>query len=86
MDLNLPHLIPSCLNALCHAVKRRVRRWAKPDSQSLVLNVVLDLTRSKSELVLENDLLLLRHEQLIVFQRHVKRPALTRRDRALGGI
>jgi len=49
-------------------------------SQSLVLNAVSDLTRSKSELVLENALL---RQQLIVLQRHVKRPALTWRDRAL---
>jgi putative transposase len=46
----------------------------------LALNVVLDLTRTKSELVLENALL---RQQLIVLQRHVERPALTWRDRTL---
>ena len=40
----------------------------------------MDLTRSKSELMLENALL---RQQLIVLQRQVKRPALTCRDRAL---
>ena len=40
----------------------------------------MDLTRSKSELVLENALL---RQQLIVLQRHVKRPVLTWRDRVL---
>jgi hypothetical protein len=60
MDLKLSHLIPRCLNALCHAVKERLRRWTKPDSQSLALNAVWDLSRSKSELVLENALLRLR--------------------------
>ena len=40
----------------------------------------MDLTRSKSELMLENALL---RQQLIVLQRQVKRPALTWRDRAL---
>jgi len=40
----------------------------------------MDLTRSKPELVLENMLL---RQQLIVLKRHVKRPALTWRDRAL---
>ena len=80
MDLKLPHLIRRCLNALCHEVNQRLRRWTKPYNQSLALNVVLDLTRSKSELVLENALL---RQQLIVLQRHVKRPVLTWRDRVL---
>jgi hypothetical protein len=51
-----------------------------PDNQSLALNAVLDLSRSKSEVVLENALL---RQQLIVLQRHVKRPSLTWRDRTL---
>jgi hypothetical protein len=84
MILSLKSLIQARLNGLCRNVKQRLGRWTKPHNQSLALNVVLDLTRSKSELVLENALLL--RQQLIVFQRHVKRPALTRRDRAPGGI
>ena len=80
MVLNLSSLIRRRLNALRSNVKQRLRRWTKPDNQSLALNAVLDLTRSKSELVLENALL---RQQLIVLQRHVKRPALTWRDRAL---
>jgi hypothetical protein len=46
----------------------------------LALNTVLDLTRSKSELVLENALL---RQQLIVLQRQTKRPKLTWKDRSL---
>jgi hypothetical protein len=46
----------------------------------LVINAALDLTRSKSELVLENALL---RQQLIVLQRQTKRPKLTWRDRSL---
>lgn len=80
MDLNPQSLTARFVNALRQAVKRRVRRWTKPGSQSLALNAVSDLTRSKSELVLENALL---RQQLIVLQRHVKRPALTWRDRGL---
>jgi len=41
---------------------------------------VVDLTRPKSELVLENALL---RQQLIVLQQQKKRPALTGRDRVL---
>jgi len=80
MLLNPLSLIRRSLNALASNVKQRLRRWTKPDNQSLVLHGILDLTRPKSELVLENALL---HQQLIVLQRHVKRPILTWRDRAL---
>jgi putative transposase len=80
MVLNLLSLILRRLKALRHNINQHLRRWTKPDNQSLALNAILDLTRSKSELVLENALL---RQQLIVFQRHVKRPALTWRDRAL---
>ena len=80
MILNLLSLIRRRLDALRSNVKQHLRRWTKPDNQSLALNAILDLTRTKSELVLENALL---RQQLIVLQRHVKRPALSWRDRAL---
>ncbi len=80
MGLNLPSFIRRCLDSLCHDVKQRLRGWTKPDNQDCALNAVLDLTRSKSELVLENALL---RQQLIVLQQQVKRPTLTRRDRTL---
>ena len=67
-------------DSLCHGVKQRLRQCVRPDSDSLAVGAALDLTRSKSELVLENALL---RQQLIVLQRQVKRPALTWRDRAL---
>ena len=54
-------------------------RWTKPNNH-LILNVAADLSRSKSELVLENAFL---RQQLIILQRHGKRPALTQRDRVL---
>ena len=59
---------------LCQAVKRRFRQWTKPNNHTLILNIDLDLTRSKSELVLENALL---RQQLIVLERQTKRPKLT---------
>ena len=80
MVLYLLSLIRGRLNALRSNVKQHLRRWTKPDNQSLALNAILDLTRTKSELVLENALL---RQQLIVLQRHVKRPALSWRHRAL---
>ncbi len=45
-----------------------------------VLGTVVDLARSKSELVAENALL---RQQLIILRRHVKRPACTKTDRML---
>ena len=61
------------IDSLCQAAKQRLRQWTKPDNHALVLNAAMDLTRSKSELVLENMLL---RQQLIVLKRQVKRPAL----------
>lgn len=45
---------------------------------SVILGSTLDLTRAKSELLLENALL---RQQLIILQHHVKKLRLTRRDR-----
>jgi putative transposase len=67
-------------DTVCQAVKQRLRLWTKPDNHDLVLNAAMDLTRSKSQLVLENMLL---RQQLVVLRRQVKRPALNWRDRAL---
>jgi putative transposase len=68
------------MDSLCQAARQLLRRWTKPDGHDLVLNTVLDLTRSKSELVLENMLL---RQQMIVLRRQVRRPARTERDRVL---
>lgn len=65
---------------LSQAVIQRLRQWTRPDNHTLVINAALDLTRSKSELVLENALL---RQQLIVLQRQIKRPKLTWKDRSL---
>jgi len=37
---------------LCQVVKQRLRQWTKPDKHTPALNVLIDLTRSQSELVL----------------------------------
>ncbi len=80
MNLPLFSLVQHSIDSLCQAVKQRLRQWTKPDNHTLVLNAAMDLTRSKSELMLENALL---RQQLIVLQWQVKRPTLTWRDRAL---
>lgn len=80
MNSPLFSLIRRCTDALSQIVSRCLRRWTKPDNHNLALNVALDLTRSKSELVLENAFL---RQQLIVLKRQGKQPPLTPRDRVL---
>jgi len=74
--------IQSWVQSLRRGAKQCLRQWTRPNNSndSLTVGTALDLTRSKSELVLENALL---RQQLIVLQRHVKRPTLSWRDRAL---
>jgi putative transposase len=54
--------------------------WTKPDTTSLLLVTLTDLSRSKSELVAENALL---RQQVIILRRQVKRPVCTKTDRML---
>ena len=68
------------IGSLWQAVKQALRQSTKPDNHSLVWNAALDMTRSKSELVLENALL---RQQLSVLQRQIQRPELSWRDRTL---
>ena len=68
------------IGSLWQAVNRWLRQWTKPINDTLVLYTALDLTRSKSELVLENALL---RQQLIVLRRQAQRPKLSWRDRSL---
>ena len=61
-------------------VERQLQQWTKPATASLGPEIVKDMLRSKSELVLENAPL---RQQVIILQRQVKRPKLTNRDRRL---
>ena len=61
-------------------LRNRIARWTKPIPHSLVLGTLVALGRSKRELVAEN---LLLRQQLIVLNRSLKRPHLTRTDRVL---
>lgn len=63
-----------------HGIYDGLRHWMKPRSTSLVVGTLADLTRDKAELVTENALL---RQQLIILQRQVKRPPITRTDRIL---
>lgn len=68
------HLFPRLFSFLDQAF----RRLTQPARSSLVLGTAADLALSKAELIAENALL--RH-QLIILQRQVKKPHLTRSDR-----
>src|SRR5437763_1703380 len=59
-------------------LQQKVLRWTTPTKASASMGMLGDMTRSKSELILENALL---RQQLIVVSRHVKRPAATNKER-----
>src|SRR5256885_8923377 len=59
-------------------LEQKVQQWTKPTDGSAVLEMVSDLMRGKSELVLENALL---RQQVIVLKRSVKRPKVNNADR-----
>jgi putative transposase len=63
-----------CLQSLHHCFVT----WTKPDTTSLLLGTLTDLSRSKSELVAENALL---RQQLIILRRQVKRLVCVKTDR-----
>ena len=58
--------------------QQHIKHWAKPATLSLISGVISDLTRSRSDLIVENALL---RQQLIVLHRQVKRPLFTQHDR-----
>jgi putative transposase len=61
-------------------LRARFLLWTKPFTSSLPLGTLADFGKSKAELVAENALL---RQQLIILQRQVKRPPITRTDRLL---
>ena len=56
----------------------RLKQWTKPTSATLVRGTIADMTRSQTDLLVENAIL---RQQLIVLNRQVKRPQLTNSDR-----
>jgi putative transposase len=59
-------------------IQRLIKQWAKPATLTLISGIFSDLTRSRSDLVIENAML---RQQLIVLNRQVKRPQITNHDR-----
>lgn len=66
----------SCIQRL----GQRIVRWARPLSPGLLEGALVDATRSKADLIVENALL---RQQLVVLRRQVKRPCVTSTDRLL---
>ena len=64
--------------ALLQTFRQHLTSWTKPIVNTVPIGAVTDLTRRRSDLLLENTLL--RH-QLVVLQRQSKRPQLTWKDR-----
>ena len=50
-------------------LKELIKYWTKPASSVLIISTLLDLTRSRTDLVIENALL---RQQLIVLNRQIK--------------
>src|SRR5215831_13835767 len=73
-------LITRLIRFSLHSLHHRYVAWTTPDTTSLLLGTLSDLSRSNSELVAENAFL---RQQLIVLRRQVKRPACTKKDRML---
>jgi len=63
-----------------HVLQERFSRGIRPPTIPLLLGMLVDLTRGKSELLAENALL--RH-QLIILRRQIKRPVSRKSDRLL---
>ena len=79
MDFSFCSRVRQGIRSLCQAVIHPFRCWTKPNNDAHILNTALDVTRTRTELVIENAML---RQQLIVLKRHTKRPALSWRDRA----
>ena len=58
-------------------LKEHLKRWIKP-ATSVLISALSDLTRSRTDLLIENALL---RQQLIVLKRQIKRPQLSKPDR-----
>ncbi len=55
-------------------LQKRIKHWIKPAKSALITDILSDLTRSRTDLVVEIALL---RKQLIVLNRQIKRPQIT---------
>ncbi len=69
-----------CMHPIVQYMNERCKQGTKPDTESLVTGTLIDVTRSKRDLVAENAFL---RQQLIVLKRQTPRPPLTPTDRGL---
>ena len=58
--------------------QQQIKHWAKPATLSLISGFISDMTRSRSDLIVENASL---RQQLIVLRRQVTRPVFNQHDR-----
>jgi hypothetical protein len=56
----------------------QLKQWIKPTTVTLVRGTIADMTRSRTDLLVENAIV---RQQLMVLNRQVKRPQLTNSDR-----
>ena len=60
------------------SINQFIRRWSKPATELLAHGTLTDLTRSRTDLLVENTML---RQQLIILNQQVKRPRLTNTER-----
>lgn len=70
--------IPEFLKPLFLRLKQVIKNWSRPTSFAATPASLADLTRTRTDLLIENAFL--RH-QVVVLSRHGKRPEITSTDR-----
>ena len=70
--------MPTSLKPLMLQLKQAINKWTRPTSFAVIAASLADLTRSRTELLIENAFL---RQQVAVLSRQVKRPELTGGDR-----
>jgi len=73
----IPDLLP-CWIYLLSSINKLIKHWSRPVTFLLGVGALADLSRSRSDLIVENALL---RQQFIILNRQVKRPQLTNSER-----